>query len=66
MTELYYTDTVKCMLGANSNCVMNGRLRVGPQCAKCGFNKRVYENRKSRIRSGEMKENENGSLYLKV
>ena len=46
----YFADTVQCMLGINSVCTMNGKLRVGPRCAKCGFNQSVYERRIKRIR----------------
>lgn len=67
MDEVYFVDTVRCLLGSNSNCVMHGKLRLGPACAKCGFNKRVYEKRIRRIRDGEMKTYEkDGKIISKL
>lgn len=65
MAELYFTDTVVCELGKDSNCAMKERVRVGPQCAKCGFNKRVHKARVARIREG-LDTFSNGNRGLKL
>lgn len=64
MNELYFTDTVRCMLGTNSNCVMNGKLRFGPNCAKCGFNLNVHKRRVNRLREEGLKTFSNGKAGL--
>ena len=66
MKEVYFTDTVRCMLGQNSNCVMNGNLRLGPKCAACGFNLNVHKQRISKIKQGGMVELKNGKYGLAV
>lgn len=64
--EYHFVDTVRCMLGRNSNCIMNGKLRLGPQCAKCGFNNNVYRKRLMAVKNGEFKSFENGTVGIVV
>lgn len=66
MKELYYTDTVKCMLGTNSNCVMNGKIRTSQQCAKCGFNDNVHRARQGKLKDKGMKKLKNGLMGLAI
>lgn len=60
MAELYFIDTVKCELGKNSNCTMKDKLRLGPQCAKCGFNAAVHRKRTAKIETEGLKTFSNG------
>ena len=62
----YYTDTVKCELGKNSNCVMKDTVRVGPHCAKCGFNAEVHAKRTAKLREVGLAEFESGLQGLKL
>lgn len=66
MAELYFVDTVKCQLGKNSNCVMQDKLRLGPQCAKCGFNASVHKERLAKLREEGLTVLENGLRGLKL
>ena len=66
MAELYFVDTVKCQLGKSSNCVMKDKLRLGPQCAKCGFNANVHGRRVAKVREEGLTEFDNGLQGLKI
>ena len=62
----FYIDTVKCELGKNSNCTMKDKLRLGPQCAKCGFNAHVHRARLNALKENGMKKFDNGLRGLKI
>lgn len=66
MAELYYTDTVKCELGRDSNCTMKDKLRLGPHCAKCGFNSKVHRARLNLLKENGMTVFENGLKGLRL